>query len=107
MVFKIRRLDQVIILSGRDKGKIGIIKFISYKKSKVIVEGVNILKKHQKAIPEKNINAGIIQKEALIHISNIAILNPDTKKADRIGFKFVNGKKMRFFKSNNKIIQYK
>ncbi|QCI26123.1 50S ribosomal protein L24 [Buchnera aphidicola] len=107
MTMKIRCLDSVIIISGSNKGKTGTVKSISPDKSKVIVKGINIVKKHQKAIPEKNITAGILKKEAWIHISNIAILNPETNRSDRIGFKFINGKKMRFFKSNNKIISYK
>ncbi|QCI27325.1 50S ribosomal protein L24 [Buchnera aphidicola] len=106
MALKIRCSDKVIVLSGKNKGKIGIVACISSNKQKVIVKGINIIKKHQKGIPSKNINSGIIEKEAFIHISNIAILNPVTKKADRIGFKFISGKKMRFFKSNNQIIKY-
>ncbi|WP_343128131.1 50S ribosomal protein L24 [Buchnera aphidicola (Takecallis taiwana)] len=105
MALKIKRLDRVIILSGRDKGKTGIVQFISINQSKIIVQGINFIKKHQKGRPEQNISASIIKKEALIHISNVAILNPDTKKADRIGFKFIDGKKVRFLKSNNQIIK--
>ena len=105
MSTKFRCSDQVIILSGKDKGKLGRIKFITSDKKKIIVEGINLIKKHQKGIPNQNINAGIIRKEALLYISKVAILNPETKKADRIGFKFVSGKKVRFFKSNNQIIK--
>lgn len=105
MALKIHRLDHVVILSGRDKGKTGIVQFILTSKSKVIVKGINIIKKHQKGVPAQNINSSIIKKEALIHISNVAILNPETKKADRIGFKCIAGKKVRFFKSNNQVIK--
>ncbi|WP_343182470.1 50S ribosomal protein L24 [Buchnera aphidicola] len=104
MAVKIRSLDRVMIISGKHKGKVGVIKFVSPDKKKVIIKGINLVKKHQKAIPEKKVSAGIIKKESLIHISNIAIFNSDIKKPDRVGFKYINGKKIRFFKSNNKII---
>ncbi|QCI20635.1 50S ribosomal protein L24 [Buchnera aphidicola (Brachycaudus cardui)] len=104
MASKLRRNDEVIILTGKDKGKKGIIKNIlsSYK---AIVNGVNIIKKHQKPVPSQNKNGGILEKEAPIQISNIAIFNPESKKADRIGFRFEEGKKVRFFKSNSKTIK--
>ncbi|CAL4324937.1 50S ribosomal protein L24 [Buchnera aphidicola] len=103
MAFKIHCNDKVIVICGRDKGKIGVVKKI-IKKDKAIVSGINIVKKHQKPIPSQNINGGIIKKESPIHISNIAFLNPVTNKADRIGFKFEQGKKVRFLKSNKHII---
>ncbi|WP_343153533.1 50S ribosomal protein L24 [Buchnera aphidicola (Mindarus keteleerifoliae)] len=103
MVTKIHCNDKVIVICGKDKGKIGIVKKI-IKKKRVIVSGVNIIKKHQKPIPSQNVNGGIIKKESTIHISNIAFLNPITNKPDRIGFKFEKGKKIRFLKSNNHII---
>lgn len=105
MAVKIRSNDHVIILSGKDKGKIGIVQKICLNKNKVIVQGMNLVKKHQKGIPAKNISSTILQKEAWIHISNVAILNPMTKKADRIGFRLESGKKVRYFKSNNHIIK--
>jgi large subunit ribosomal protein L24 len=100
MANKIRLHDKVIVISGKDKGKIGIIKKV-LSKFKVIVEGVNIVKKHQKPIPSQNQKGGILEKESFIHVSNVAILNPKTNKPDRIGFRFENGKKIRFLKSNN------
>ncbi|QCI17890.1 50S ribosomal protein L24 [Buchnera aphidicola (Acyrthosiphon lactucae)] len=104
MASKLRRNDSVIIITGKDKGKTGIIKsFLSLKK--VIINGLNLIKKHQKPIPSQNKNGGIVEKEAPIHISNIAILNPESNKSDRIGFRFEEGKKVRFFKSNSKTIQ--
>ncbi|CAL4323470.1 50S ribosomal protein L24 [Buchnera aphidicola (Pterocallis alni)] len=104
MAVKIRSNDHVIILSGKDKGKIGIVQTICLNKNKVVVKGMNLVKKHQKGIPSKNISSTILQKEAWIHISNVAIFNPITKKADRVGFRFESGKKVRYFKSNNHII---
>ncbi|NIG99341.1 MAG: 50S ribosomal protein L24 [Buchnera aphidicola (Periphyllus acericola)] len=100
MASKIRSNDKVIVLSGKYKKKIGIVKKV-LSKNKVIVEGINIVIKHQKPIPSQNKPGGIIKKESYIHISNIALLNPITNKPDKVGFKFKNGKKIRFFKSNN------
>lgn len=104
MKVKIRKNDEVIVLTGRDKGKIGTVKKIISKR-KIIVEKINLVKKHQKPIPNINQPSGIFEKEAEIDISNVAIFNPETKKADRIGFKIKNGKKFRFFKKNKKIIK--
>ncbi|CAL4325325.1 50S ribosomal protein L24 [Buchnera aphidicola (Neophyllaphis podocarpi)] len=104
MSFKIRRNDKVIILTGKDKKKVGIVKVILSSK-KIIVEGINLVKKHQKSNPSQNKQGGIFIKEASIDISNVAIFNDESQKSDRIGFRFENGKKVRFFKSNNKIIK--
>ncbi|CAL4325094.1 50S ribosomal protein L24 [Buchnera aphidicola] len=103
MANKIRCNDKVIILAGRDKGKIGIVKRL-LSSHRIIVEGVNIVKKHQKSVPAQNKPGGIISKELGIHISNVAIFNSITEKADRIGFRFEEGKKVRFFKSNKKTL---
>ncbi|XBC37600.1 MAG: 50S ribosomal protein L24 [Buchnera aphidicola (Meitanaphis elongallis)] len=100
MAAKIRKDDKVILITGKEKGKIGVVKKV-LSNGKVIVEGINVVKKHQKSIPDQNIVGGIITKEAGIDISNIAILNPITDKSDRIGFRIENNKKVRFFKSNN------
>lgn len=103
MATKIRKDDKVIILAGKDKGKRGIVKSILF--DRIIVTGINMIKKHQKAIPSSNITGGIIKKESSIHISNVAIFNEKTNKADRVGFKIENEKKMRFFKSTKEIIK--
>ncbi|HXK00332.1 MAG TPA: 50S ribosomal protein L24 [Buchnera sp. (in: enterobacteria)] len=103
MAAKIRCNDKVVVLTGKDKGKIGIVKKI-LSKNKVIVDGVNLVKKHQKSVPAQNKPGGIISKELGIHISNVAIFNSITKKSDRIGFRFENSKKVRFFKSNKKTL---
>ncbi|UDG81627.1 50S ribosomal protein L24 [Candidatus Profftia lariciata] len=104
MAAKIRCNDEVIVLVGKDKGKRGKVKNI-LSSSKVIVEGINLVKKHQKAVAALNKIGGIIKKEAAIHISNIALLNTLTGKADRVGFRFKDGRKVRFFKSNNETIK--
>lgn len=104
MALKLRRNDEIIILTGKDKGKISTIKHV-LSTDKVIVNGLNLIKKHQKPIPSQNKSGGIVEKEAPIQISKIAILNPESKKADRIGFRFEKGKKVRFLKSNGKTIK--
>lgn len=104
MANKIRRNDKVIILSGKDKGKIGKVRSV-FTSNKVIVGGVNLVKKHQKPAPNSNQSGSILEKEAEIDISNIAIFNESTKKADRVGFKIIDEKKVRFFKSNKEIIK--
>lgn len=104
MTLKIRRNDEVIVLVGKNKGKRGIVKQV-FSSGKVVVEGINIVKKHQKPIPSANKPGGIIEKEAPINISNVAIFNSETGKADRLGFRIENGRKIRFFKSNRKKIK--
>lgn len=98
---RIRKGDEVIVTTGGDKGKRGVVASI-LKDSRIVVEGVNIRKKHVKANPAMGIEGGIVAKEASIHVSNVALYNAETQKADRVGFKFVDGKKVRFFKSTGK-----
>jgi large subunit ribosomal protein L24 len=102
---KIKKDDNVVVLTGKDRGRTGrVIKYVKGGDC-VLVEGVRLVKKHIKPNPQKNIQGGIVTKEAGIHISNIALLNPTTKKPDRVGFKILeDGKKVRYFKSNNEII---
>ena len=101
---KIKKSDQVIVLSGRDKGKIGTVVAIPAE-NKLIVEGVNIARKHQKPMPMKGISGGIVEKAMPIHISNVALVNPATNKADKVGFKILaDGRKVRFFRSTNEVI---
>ena len=100
---KIKREDEVIVLAGKDKGKQGkIVSLVG--DDRVIVSGINMMKKHQKPNPQANVPGGIIEKEAPIQLSNLAILNPTTNKADRVGFKIKSGKKVRIFKSNGENI---
>ncbi|MFD2167491.1 50S ribosomal protein L24 [Thalassotalea euphylliae] len=104
MASKIRRDDEVIVLAGKDKGKTGKVTKVLVEESKVFVEGVNLVKKHQKPVPQLQQAGGIIEKEAPIHVSNVAIVNPKTGKADRVGFRTEDGKKVRFFKSDNELV---
>lgn len=104
MASKIRRDDEVVILAGKDKGKTGKVTKVLVEDSKVFVEGVNLIKKHQKPVPQLQQPGGIVEKEAPLHVSNVAIVNPATGKADRVGFRIEDGKKVRFFKSNNELI---
>lgn len=100
---KIKRDDEVIVIAGKDKGKRGRVAQVRVD-NRILVTGINMVKKHQKANPQAGVQGGIIEKEAPIQISNIAIFNPQTNKADRVGFRFEDGKKVRFFKSNNEAI---
>jgi large subunit ribosomal protein L24 len=100
---KIKQGDEVIVITGKDKGRLGrVTKVLS--DGKVIVDGVNKAMKHQKGNPNLGVSGGIIEKDMPIHISNIALYNPKTKKGDKIGFRFDNGKKVRFFKSTNDVV---
>ena len=104
MASKIRRDDEVIVLAGKDKGKRGKVKSV-LSTGKVIVEGINLVKKHQKPVPQLQQDGGIVEKEAAMNISNVAIYNAATGKADRVGFRFEDGKKVRFYKSTNETIK--
>jgi large subunit ribosomal protein L24 len=104
---KIRKGDQVVILTGRDKGKRGaIIRMID--DSYVVVQNVNMIKRATKPNPQRNIAGGIVSREAAIHISNIALLNPATGKGERIGFKsLADGRKVRVFKKSGEVVDVK
>ncbi len=104
MAAKIRTNDEVIVITGKHKGKTGKVTRVLTKEHKVVVEGINVHKKHQKANPNIGQAGGIVNIEAPLDVSNVAIYNPDTKKADRVGFRVEDGKKVRFFKSNDKVI---
>ncbi|MFC4700744.1 50S ribosomal protein L24 [Glaciecola siphonariae] len=104
MANKIRRDDEVVVLAGKDKGKHGKVLRVVTESNRVYVDGVNIVKKHQKGNPQAGEPGGIIDKEASIHVSNVAIVNSATGKADRVGFRFEDGKKVRFFKSNGDLV---
>ncbi len=103
MAAKIRRDDEVIVLTGKDKGKTGKVTRV-LSNGKLFVEGVNLVKKHQKPNPQLGVQGGIVDKEAPIQASNVAIVNPATGKADRVGFRFEDGRKVRFFKSNSELV---
>jgi len=101
---KIKRDDEVIVIAGRDKGKRGKVSRILHN-NRLIVSGVNVVKRHTKPNPMQGSQGGIVEKEASIHVSNVAIFNSATNKADRVGFKILeDGSKVRIFKSNQETI---
>ncbi|MDB5806069.1 MAG: ribosomal protein [Betaproteobacteria bacterium] len=96
---KIRKGDDVIVITGRDKGKRGtVLKRVD--ETHVLIEGINLVKKHTKPNPMKGQTGGIIEKSVPIDISNVALFNPATQKADRVGFKIDGGSKVRVFRSS-------
>jgi len=101
---RIRKGDRVIVTTGRDKGRQGtVIRVVE--NDRVVIENVNMVKKHQKPNPQANVPGGIVQREAAIHVSNVALFNPVTKKADRVAFKTMDdGRKVRIFKSNREVV---
>jgi len=100
---KLKQGDEIIVLSGKDKGKQG--KILKKMGNRLLVEGINRAKKHQKGNPNAGIQGGIIEQDMPIDISNVGLYNPETKKADRVGFKVLDdGKKVRYFKSTNEVV---
>lgn len=103
---KIKKGDEVIILTGKSKGLRGKVLNVLEHETRVMVEGANLIKKHVRPNPNTNTQGGIIEREAPLAISNVAIYNPITKKADRVAFKILdNGKKVRCFKSSGELIE--
>ena len=101
---KIKRDDEVIVLTGKDKGKRGTVRTV-LDDNRVVVSGVNMIKKHTKPNPQMGVAGGIVEKEAPIQVSNIAIFNPATSKADRVGYQVMDGgKKVRIYKSSGEQI---
>jgi len=101
---KIHKGDQIIVNTGKDKGKRGIVSRV-LDTDQVLVEGINVARKHAKPNPMKGITGGIISKEMPIHISNVALFNTATQKADRVGYKTLkDGRKVRVFKSNGEAV---
>ncbi len=101
---KIKIGDDIIVITGKDKGKSGkVIRFRG--KERVVVENINLVKRHTKGDPRQGSGGGIVDKEMPIQISNIALINPITNKADKVGFKFLDdGTKVRYLKSNGEVI---
>jgi large subunit ribosomal protein L24 len=100
---KLRKGDDVVVLAGRDKGKRGTVLQI-IENSRILVDNVNVIKKHVKPNPNRGETGGIIEKEAPIQISNVALFNPNTNKADRVGYKVLeDGRKVRVFKSDGEV----
>ena len=101
---KIKRDDEVVVLAGKDKGKRGTVRAV-LDANRVIVSGVNVIKKHTKPNPQMGVAGGIVEKEAPIQVSNVAIFNPTSSRADRVGYQVLeDGKKVRVFKSSGEQI---
>jgi large subunit ribosomal protein L24 len=101
----IRKGDQVVVIAGKDKGKRGVVLKVSSTDDQVVVENINMVKRHTKGNPMQGKPGGIIEKEMPIHISNVAIWNPVTNKPDRVGVKILeDGRKVRVFKANSEVV---
>jgi ribosomal protein L24, bacterial/organelle len=100
---KIRKGDEVIVLTGRDKKRRGIV-LARVGAEHVLVEGVNVVKKHTRPNPMTNNPGGIVEKTMPIHISNVALFNPATGRADRVAIKEIDGRKVRVFRSNGAVV---
>jgi large subunit ribosomal protein L24 len=100
---KIRKGDEVVVIAGRDKGRRGtVVKVLG---GQLIVENINMVKRHTKPNPQRNVPGGIVEKEAAIDVSNVMLWNPQTKKGDRVGMRtLADGRKVRFYKSNNEVV---
>ena len=104
---KIRKGDKVVVLAGRDKGKQGTVLRV-FEDSRVLVENVNMIKRHTKPNPNKGVTGGIIDREAPIHASNIALFNPATGKGERVGMRVMqDGSKVRFFRKSGEVADVK
>jgi large subunit ribosomal protein L24 len=101
---KIKKGDEVVIITGKDKGRRGNVLRVLVL-DRLVVEGINIVKKHQKPNPQKGVTGGIIEKEMPLQRSNVMLWNPSTKKGDRVGIRVLeDGKRVRFFKSNGEAV---
>lgn len=101
---RIRKGDEIIVITGKDRGKRGTVVRMAGE-DKVVVEGVNVARKHVKPNPQKGIAGGIESKEMPIHISNVALYNPASRKGDRVGVKVLeDGRKVRVFRSNGEVV---
>ncbi len=101
---RIKKGDEVIVLTGKDKGKRGNVLRV-LPDDKVVVENVNVVKRHTKPNPNAGVTGGIMDKEMPVHVSNVNLYNPVTKKGDRVGFRVLeDGRKVRYFKSNGEVV---
>jgi large subunit ribosomal protein L24 len=101
---KIRKGDEVVVITGREKGRRGtVIRVLD--RDRVLVENVNMVKRHTRPNPQAGIQGGIIEKEAALHLSNVLLWNPVAKKGDRVGIRaLADGRRVRFFKSNDEVV---
>jgi large subunit ribosomal protein L24 len=101
---KIKKGDEVVVVAGKDKGRHGTVLRV-YDDERVLIENINVVKKHQKPNPNAGVQGGIVEKEMPLHVSNVMLFNPLTKKGDRVGVRVLeDGKKVRFFKSNDEVV---
>jgi large subunit ribosomal protein L24 len=103
-MLKIKKKDEVVVVAGRDKGRRGEVLRVM-KDGRLMVAGINMVKKHKRANPNTGDQGGIVPQEAPIQVSNVAIWNYESEKADKVGLRIEDGKKIRFFKSNGKEIE--
>jgi len=106
---RLKQNDEVIVMTGKDKGRHGkvlkVIKDKGNKPFKVLIEGINMVKKHVKPDPNRNIQGGVLEKEAPIHISNVAVYNAASGKGEKVGFRTLeDGQKVRYFKASNELV---
>ena len=102
---RIKKGDDIIVISGKDKGRRGTVLKVIDEDGRVVVEGINVVKKHQKPNPNAGVQGGIVEQEHSLHVSNVMLFNPVTGKGDRIGIKTLeDGRRVRFFKSNNEVV---
>ena len=103
-ISKIKKGDEVIVTTGKDKGRQGTVLRV-FDDERVLVENINVVKKHQKPNPNAGVGGGIIEKEMPLHMSNVMLYNPITKKGDRVGIRTLeDGRKVRYFKSNDEVV---
>ena len=101
----IRRNDTVVVTAGKDSGKRGRVLKVLPVKNRLIVEGVNIIKRHTRPNPQRGIQGGVVEKEASLHLSNVKLWNPVAKRGDRVGIRtLADGRRVRFFKSNDEVV---
>ena len=101
---KIRKGDEVVVTAGKDKGRRGTVLRV-YPDERVLVEGINVAKKHQRGNPNMGVPGGIVDREMPLHVSNVMVYNPQTKKGDRIGIRQLeDGTRVRYFKSNEEVV---
>jgi large subunit ribosomal protein L24 len=104
---KIRKGDKIVVLAGKDKGKQGTVQRVQ-DDGRVVVEGINLVKRHTRPNPNRGITGGIVDKEASLHASNVSLINPATGKAGRVGFKsLADGRKVRYFKKGGEVLDAK
>ena len=102
---RIRKGDEVVVIAGKDKGKRGVVLRVLHGRERVVVENVNMVKRHTRGNPMQGKAGGIVEKEMPIHASNVALWNPGTSRPDRVGFRNLeDGRKVRFFKSNDEVV---